>query len=148
MAIGFIVLFMTLLEVAFLALLGRAYWAYLQLKKRGIKTQGEIIDYDIIPSNSRKKTFFPIIKFRTYLGQEINQKSLYSLDASQYLEKGSKVDLVYLENEPTRFMIDLYNPTKTITIVFVGFIVTYLIMLFLITNQSPTWIEEFMSIFK
>lgn len=148
MAVGFLILFVILIEVAFLTFLGRAYWSYTQLKKKGLKAQGEIIDYEILPGNSSKKTYFPIVKFRTYLGQEIHQKSLYGLGATRYLEKGSKVDIIYLENEPTRFMMDLYNPGKVITIMFIVLLFGFVMMVSLITYSIPTWFQDFINGFK
>lgn len=148
MAIGFLILFVILIEGLFLTFLGRAYWSYSRLKKKGLKTQGEITDYDKIAGNTSKKTYFPIIKFKTYLGQEIHQKSLFGLGATQYLEKGSKVDIVYLENDPTRFMIDLYNPGKIITIMFSVLLFGFVLMISLITYSIPNWFQDFINSFK
>lgn len=145
MAIGFIVLIITLVETLLLILFGRAYWSYTQLKKNGLKATGEITDYEIQKANNNRQYYYPVIKFRTYLGQEIHQKSANNLDPKQGPEKGSKVGIIYAENEPTRFIIDSFNPTKSLMIVFTAIIIGYIVMLFLITNQNPTWVQDFMN---
>jgi hypothetical protein len=148
MGTGLVIIVFTILEIAFLTFLGRAYLLYAKLKKNGLKAQGEIVDYDIQLSNKGKKTFFPIVKFKTYLGQEVNQKSQYGLDATQYLDKGAKVEIIYSENDPTRFMVEHYNPTKTIVIIFVAFMVSYALMLLMISYSNPNWAQDFLNAFK
>lgn len=145
MATGFVILFITFVQTVILIVIGRAYWRYTQLKKHGIKAQGIITDYEVRQSSKGRKTFFPIIKFKTYLGHEIHQKASYGLDKRQYIEKGQEVGLLYAENEPTTFMIDSYNPTLSFVIVFIGLIIGYIASVSILSDIDANWFQGLMN---
>ena len=150
MDIGFIIIPFILLAAIFLVIIGRAYWFFVNLQKKGLKTQGEITDYEEYSNSKGKKTFFPIIKFKTHLGQEIHKRTLYGFGVSHYIEKGSKVEVIYSEKTPRRFMLGHYNPFKINIIILSGFIfcISMAIVFFLLSYNNPHWIQEFIDSFK
>lgn len=89
---------------------GITYLRYLILRKAGLKTQGEIIDYEEYSNNKNIKSFFPIIRFSTHSGLEVCRRTLHGIDAGHYVEKGSRVEIVYSKNTPSRFMLAHHNP--------------------------------------
>ncbi|PLK45941.1 MULTISPECIES: DUF3592 domain-containing protein [Emticicia] len=111
--------------IAVVVILGRAYWSYQLLIKKGLKTEGEIIDYEEYSDGKGKKSFFPIIRFKTYHGQEIHQRTSYGLNARNFIDKGSIVEVVYSASNPNRFMLNKYSPLKTEEPAFLGFIVGF-----------------------
>ena len=110
-----------------LPFIARTYWIYSQLKKNGLKTEGEITAYEEYTNNKGQKSFFPVIKFRTNLNKEIHHRTLYGLNVSQYIEKGSKVEIIYSENRPDRFMLEHHNPFKIDNLILMGLVATLLI---------------------
>lgn len=150
MDIGFIVLPLIILATVLFALISRAYWIYWQLRKNGIKTQGEVTDYEEYATIKGKKSFFPIIKFRTQLGQEVQRRTLYGFSARNYIERGSKVDVVYAEKKPDQFMLAHYNPFKINVVVLIGiiFCLSMAVVMFLLSYNNPHWIQELIASFK
>lgn len=150
MEIGFIVFPLVILAIILFAFIGRAYWVYSRLKKNGLRTQGEITDYEEYSTIKGKKSFFPIIKFRTNHGQEIHQRTLYGFGSRYYIEKGSKVEVIYSEKTPSRFMLDHYNPFKVNTAVLIAIIFCFsmAIMVFLLSYNNPYWLDELIGGFK
>jgi len=103
--------FSYLLIIALLfVILTITYLRYLILKKAGLKTQGEITGYEAYSNNENAQSFFPIIKFNTHDGLQIHSRTLHGLDAERYVEKGSKVEIIYSKNTPSRFMLAHHNP--------------------------------------
>jgi len=150
MDIVFIIIPFILLAAIFLVVIGRAYWFFVNLQKKGLKTQGEITDYEEYSNIKGKKSFFPIIKFRTHLGQEIHQRTLYGFGARHYIEKGSKVEVTYSEKKPNLFMLAHYNPFKINIVILSGFIfcICMAIVFFLLSYNNPYWIQELFDNFK
>lgn len=58
MITGFIVLLLTILEIVLLSYLARTYRLYNQIKKNGLRAQGEITDYEIKQSNSKYHSYY------------------------------------------------------------------------------------------
>ncbi|RFS15076.1 DUF3592 domain-containing protein [Emticicia sp. C21] len=123
------------LILVLLPFIGRAYWIYKQLQKNGLKTQGEITAYEECSNNKGIKSFFPIVRFSTNHRQEVHQRTLYGLKANQYIGKGAKVEIIYLENKPTRFMLQDHNPFKTDGLILAAFIVSFFISLLVLLHS-------------
>ena len=111
--------------IAILVILGKAYWSYQQLIRRGLIAKGEITDYEEYSNGKGQKSFFPVIKFNTDHGQEIHQRTSYGFKASNFIAKGSIVEVVYSETNPSRFIVNHYSPLKTEEPAFLGFIVGF-----------------------
>lgn len=111
--------------IAILIILGKAYWSYQQLIRSGLKTQGEITDYEEYSNGKGKKSFFPVIRFSTDYGQEIHQRTSYGFNASNFIDKGSVVEIVYSKTNPSRFIVKHYSPLKTEEPAFLGFLVGF-----------------------
>ena len=150
MQIVFIILPLLILAVLFFVFVGRAYWIYRQLRKNGIKTQGEITDYEEYSNSKGKKSFFPIIKFRTQLGQEVQQRTLYGFGAGYYIEKGSKVGILYSAKKPDRMMLENYNPFRINPILLIAtiFCLSMAVVIFLLSYTNPHWIQELIDSFE
>ncbi len=150
MDIGFIIIPSTFLAIILLALIGRAYWIYTRLRKNGLKTQGEITDYEEYSNSKGKKSFFPIIRFKTILGQEIHQRTLYGFGIRHYIEKGSKVEVIYSVKTPSRFILAHYNPFKIKAIVLIGIIACFsmAIVISILSFNNPYWLKDLWDFFK
>lgn len=150
MDIGLIIVPITGLAIILFALIGRAYWIYTGLRKNGLKTQGEITDYEEYSNIKGKKSFFPIVRFKTNLGQEIHQRTLYGFGIRHYIEKGSMVEVFYSEKTPSRFMLAHYNPFKIKAIVLIGIIVCFsiAIVISILSLNNPYWLKDLWDSFK
>src|SRR6218665_2019399 len=115
--------FVILPIVAFIVVLSRAYWFYRQLSQKGMKAQGEITNYEEYANNKNQKSIFPIIKFRTSLGQEIHERAMYGFNGLHYIEKGSMVEVIYSESNPKRFMLNQHHPFMIDRSVIWGFVI-------------------------
>lgn len=147
MTTGIIIIISALFQIYFLIILGRNQRKYTQLRKHGVQTQGEITDYEIQSTGKGQKIYFPIIKFRTFLGQEIHRKASYGLDARKYIEKGIPVEIIYSENDPDRFMLASHNPPSVFIFTLLSFIASTTLLAYVLTIKNPNWLKDFLNSF-
>ena len=137
-AIVAIGIFVMLLFVAFFAFFYSTFSSYQHLRKNGRKVQGEITDYEEYSNNKGLKTVFPIIRFRTSHGEEIHQRTLYGITTLKPITKGAVVEVLYAENDPSRFILIYQNPFKGLSDVLMGFAIGFALAIsaFLLTINN------------
>lgn len=113
-----------------------------KLRKNGTKTRGTITDVEITEGED-DKIYFPIVRFRTYGGVEIVGKTMSGYKEKDYQSSVKEVEVIYLESNPEKFIIERQKFNYWILVVFVITIIVFLYTVKIIADQNPYWVNDF-----
>lgn len=121
--------------------LAQVYNKYNTINKNGVSVSGEIIDYHV-EEGKNGKTYYPIVKFKTFSGEIFTQKAHFGIQYNQYLKQEKEVTLKYLEYNPKDFIIEGKNPTRNIPYIMVLLVVFVPIVIYLTLSNRPDLLIE------
>ncbi|RFS18529.1 DUF3592 domain-containing protein [Emticicia sp. C21] len=118
-----------------------------KLRESGTKARGTITDVDITEGENGK-TYFPIVQFRTYTGVEIIGKTLRGYKEKDYQSSLKEVEVIYLESNPKKFIIEGQKFDYWVLIIFIAMIISYPFMIKIMADQNPYWVNDFKQFFE
>ena len=113
-----------------------------KLNESGTKARGIVKDVEIVEGKN-DKTYFPIVQFRTYMGEEIVGKTLRGYKEKDYQSSLKEVGVIYLELNPKKFIIEGQKFEYWVLMVFVVMIIIYPFMIKIMADQNPYWVNDF-----
>jgi hypothetical protein len=143
-----LLIFLALITIGGIYLITKLSFIALNLNKiykSGKRTTGEIIDYKIA-QGGKGNYYFPIVKYRTLVGKEIIQKSNHGFNQKERDSQRNAVELAYLEDEPTTFVVIGKDRLKPLILIIASMVIMLPLSIWIMIDNRPDLLQEIVNL--